>query len=236
MRNILYAVISTILVLTATPSKAAERYVPLTRVAAQSGYVYSWLSAEGAASISRPGMVIVIRPGQNLYQVNDRIETTNSAPRFASHDIYVSRSLAQRIGELARQQTAVLPSQGAQSIKISSVPLQGAVTLDARPLAGSESLVLNGSAPPFLPVTITLLATISRDLPTVIVSRHYIQADAKGRFEATVPIASDYMRGSILKILASSVGAASSATAQVIIGAPNEGVSVPVEQSSGGVK
>src|ERR1700719_3109267 len=92
-----------------SPIQAAQQEVPLARVAASSGLSYSWLAAERAVSLTGPGIVIVIRPGMNLYEVDDlgaidgRVESTASAPRYANNDIYVSTPFAQHISQLARQ-------------------------------------------------------------------------------------------------------------------------------------
>jgi len=53
------------------PIRAAQQELPLARVAASSGLSYSWLAAERAVSLTGPGIVIVIRPGMNLYEVDD---------------------------------------------------------------------------------------------------------------------------------------------------------------------
>lgn len=218
-------------ILVSTQLAAAQREYPLMRVAAQSGYTYSWLSSERAVSLSRPGIVIVIRPGDQIYEVNDRIETTSIAPRYASNDILVSEALARRINELARvaSGSASLGSGGIP-LTITTTPVQGSITLAVRPVPGSEALDISGTAPASVPVTLTLLATVSSDIPTVVVSRHDLQTDRSGHFQTTVSIAPDYLRGSILQVSATSVPGVSSATVQIIPGAPNAAVSVPVER------
>ena len=104
-----------------------------------------------------------------------------------------------------------------------------AVTLSAQPLAGSEALSVNGTAAPGAPVTLTLLATVSQDLPTIIVSRHVVTADQNGTYQARIPIAPAYERGTLLQLFATS-GGQTSQVMRFVVGAPNNGVTVPLEQ------
>jgi hypothetical protein len=101
--------------------------------------------------------------------------------------------------------------------------------VDVRHAQGSEALNVSGHAPAGSPVTITLLATISPDLPTVVVSRHDVQPDASGQFQAVISSAPDYLRGSLLQVVATSAGA-SPASATVTVGPPNPGVTVPFDK------
>jgi hypothetical protein len=105
------------------------------------------------------------------------------------------------------------------------------LTLNVSQHQGAEALDVNGTAPPNVPVTITLLATVSSDIPTIVVSRQDVITDVNGRFGAVVPIASAYERGTILKIVATSLPGAIPASQQFITNAPNAGVSVPLEQT-----
>lgn len=216
---------------------AAQHDVSLASIARSTGLTYTWLGVERAVSLIRNGLVIVVRPGDDEYEVNDRVEVTAQVPHYTAGDIYVSPSLARRIEALARVASAraaaaARANAGPSVAPPPSPPLTGSIALEASPLAGSEAIVVNGQAPQAAPITITLFATLSSDIPTVIVSRHDVQADVNGRFQAIIPIASDYFRGSILKVLATSVPGVSSASAQLIVGPPNAGVSVPVEKAS----
>jgi hypothetical protein len=101
----------------------------------------------------------------------------------------------------------------------------------ARQLQGAEAIDVEGSAPPNAPVTITLLATVSTDVPTIVVSRHDVITDVNGRFGAIIPIASAYERGTILKIVATSLPGIIPTSAQLVINAPNAGANVPLEQT-----
>jgi hypothetical protein len=223
------------------PVWAAQQELPLARVAAAAGLTYSWLSAERAVSLTRPGIVIVIRPGESLYEVNDRVDSTATAPRYAGNDIYVSASFAEHIRQLARQ--AQLRSQATanlqKALEAADTPtaptVSGSITLDVHPLQGSEALLITGQAPPAAPVMITLLATLSSDIPVVVVSRHDIAPDPDGRFQAVVPIAPDFFRGSYLKVLATSVLSVEPASAQVLVGPPNAGLKIPADYQPGSI-
>jgi len=119
---------------------------------------------------------------------------------------------------------------GAASSSTYDRPAQGAITLEARQLQGSEAIDVEGTAPSGAPVTITLLAMLSTDLPTILVSRHDVVTDVNGRFRAVIPAASAYERGTLLRVVATSLPGVRPASAQLVIGAPNAGVSIPLEQ------
>ena len=77
--------------------------VPLAQVAHDANLTYTWLVGTRAVQLNGPGIVLVVRPGDNLYEVNDRVEISADAPHYVSNDIYVSRALANHITHLARQ-------------------------------------------------------------------------------------------------------------------------------------
>lgn len=221
------------------PVWAAQQELPLARVAAEAGLTYNWLSAERAVALTGPGVAIVIRPGQGLYEINDRVESTATAPHYASNDIYVSASLAEHIVQFARQTQlrlrAALQSAYEAAAEPTTPAVSGSITIEVHPLAGSEALVITGQAPPTAPIMITLLATLSSDLPTIVVSRHDISADQSGKFQAIVPIAPDFLRGSYLKVLATSVPSVVSASAEVLVGPPAPGLKVPADPPMGSI-
>jgi hypothetical protein len=242
MRRFLHSIASALIVTAMVcPVAAAQQELPLARVAAQSGFSYSWIGAERAVEISKPGMLIVLRPGQSLFEVNDRIETTAVAPRYANNDLYISQSLANRLAQLARQpeaQARNLMIQRAAAARAEATELSavtGAIKLEVHPLPGSEALIVSGQAPAGVPVTITLFATYSTDLPTVVVSRNDAHPDASGRFSTIVPIAPDYFRGSLMDVLATSLPGVTVATARYVVGPPNDKVLVPATAMSGDV-
>ncbi|TAM76110.1 hypothetical protein EPN44_06675 [bacterium] len=237
MRKLVWPVgIAVALLVMPFAASSAQGDLPLARVAHQSGMSYAWLGVERAVSLTRKGLVIVVRPGANEYEVNDRVEVAAQAPRYAAGDLYVSPVLAKRIETLARSAAKFAASaprvREAGAAMPRTGPLSGQLAIEAQPLAGREAIVVNGQAPQGAPVTITLFGTLSSDLPTVVLSRHDVQADVNGRFQAVIPIASDYVRGSILHVVATSAPGVSPASAQLIVGPPNPQVSVPAEQAS----
>lgn len=246
MRPYRQVVLPAFCLLLSAPCAAAvtEPGVPLATVAREAHLEYAWLSATRAVQLSGPGLVLVVRPGDNVYEVDDRVEVTAVTPRYTSNDIYVSRTLATHITQLAREAYNQLSQQEAQAERIVSEEQQqqagaalmhGTIVLNASPLQGAEALILTGYAPPLAPVRITLLATLSSDLPNVLLSRHDLTAGPDGKFQAIVPIASDYTRNSYIHVLATSLPGVTSASAQVLVQAPNEGIHVPLDDFPGGI-
>ncbi|HET9097166.1 MAG TPA: hypothetical protein VFN37_10920 [Candidatus Baltobacteraceae bacterium] len=213
--------------LSALPAGAQQREAA-ARVAAHSGYAYHWSTQGSVLVLSRPGIVVVLRPGSQVYQVNDHTEVADAAPSYSRGDLYVTPALAGHLEALARR----FSPAAAHSAEILSTdaPAHGSITMEARQLQGAEAIDIEGSAPASAPVTITLLAVVSSDIPTIVVSRHDIVTDVNGRFGAIIPIASAYERGTVLRVVATSSPGVASATAQVVMAAPNNGVTVPLEQ------
>lgn len=198
-------------------------------VAAHSGYTHQWSPQGSVLVLSRPGIVIVLRPGSQVYQVNDHEEVADAAPSYSQGDLYVTPSLAGHLEALARRLSPAA-AHSAENLSITDASARGAITMEARQLQGAEAIDVQGSAPAGLPVTITLLAVFSSDVPTVLVSRHDIVTDVNGRFGAIIPIASAYERGTLLRVVATSSPGVASATKQLVMDAPNSGVTVPLEQ------
>lgn len=203
---------------TAVPARAQS--VSLTTIAAQDGYVFRWLSTERSVSLYQPGLVVVLRPGETLYEVNDHVEYADVAPKAVQADLLVSPLLASRLGRLAAQ---VKPRYTPFS-QVYHATGSGRFDLEARAADGIASIVVNGQAPSSAPVTVTLMADISADLPTIVVSRHDVQPDAQGRFGAILPLAPDFARGTVLRVVATSVSGGTPAEAKVVIGQPNAGI------------
>ncbi len=223
-------------------AEAAPMGVPLASVAARANLQYDWLATERAVQLSGPGLVLVIRPGANLYEVNDHVEVAAIPPVYGANDIYVSAAVARRIAQLASQawlgfsQAQEDMARSALAGNTTVIPeLQGSIVLHVQPLKGQEALLVTGEAPPSVPVRITLLGTLSSDLPNVLLSRNDITSSPAGTFQAIVPIASDYFRNSFIHVLATSVPGVTSASAQILVDAPNAGVVVPAEVQPGGI-
>jgi hypothetical protein len=245
MRPLSQVVLFVLFSLTSTLSGGAaiDQGVPLARVARTARLDYEWLAATRAVQLSGPGIVLVIRPGDNVYEINDRVELTAVPPRYISNDIYVSRALATHITQLARQAWQLQSAQIAQAAseaareRTESIVAEprGTIALSVIPLKGAEALLVSGEAPPAAPVMITLFATLSSDIPNVLLSRHTLTAGPDGKFQAIVPIAPDYMRDTFIHVLATSTPGVTSASAQLLVQASNAGLKVPAEIQPGGI-
>ena len=214
--------------LPALPAGAQTREAAAT-VAAHGGYTYQWSTQGSVLVLSRPGMIVVLRPGSQVYEVNDHDEVADAAPSYSQGDLYVTPSLAAHLEALARR-ISPTAAHSADAQPPAGATAQGSITMEARQLQGAEAISVNGSAPSGVPVTITLLAVVSSDIPTIVVSRNDVVTDANGRFNAIIPIASAYERGTLLRVVATSASGISSATSQLVMDPPNNGVTVPLEQ------
>jgi hypothetical protein len=226
---------------------AQNQGVPLARVARSAHLDYEWLTVNRAVQLSGPGIVLVIRPGDYLYEVNERVEVTDIAPQYESNDIYVSKKLAAHILSLARQAELAQRDKEAQMASAAAAEAnqertdaivgeaRGTIVLSATQLKGAEAVIVTGTAPPSIPVMITLLATLSPELPNVLVNRQTTEAGPDGRFQAIVPIGPDYMRDTFLRVLATSLPGVTSASTQLLVQAPNAGLAIPAESWPGGI-
>jgi hypothetical protein len=201
----------------------------LAAIAQRDGYTLRWLLPDRAVQLYRPGVIIVIRPGARMYEVNDRVEFADAAPFYVNGDMLISTALAARLGHLAASTAVYRPPHTGQFVAHGQATGSGALTLDVRREPGAEALRVSGHAPSSAPVTITLLATISQDLPTVVLSRNDLQPDSNGRFDAAISVAPDYLRDTIVQVLATAPGAM---PAQTVFtpGPPNAGVNVPFDK------
>lgn len=209
---------------------AAERMFSLRSVAAQSGFSYSWLVGEQAAAIERPGVVILVRPGNPLYEVNEVSEFASSAPQSSGNDVLIPDSIARRIRSIARAETSTAILH-VGSLALAQSPVSGALTVHVNTAEGQESVVVNGTGPSSAPVTLTLLTTLSTEIPDVVLSRKDLVIDRSGAFSATISIAPDFMRGSLLTVRATSLDGVAPAQAHLTVGPPNPHFTVPARLS-----
>jgi hypothetical protein len=210
--------------------------VALSRVAAELGYAYAYLGPEDAVSLSRRGVTVLVRPGERLYDVNDRTETMDGvAPHFYQNDLFVSSQFIARLRAIATLYpdgmgggSGVIPA----TYRSSTAAVTGPISLlDVRQIPGTQQLDVSGKTPmPNRPITLTLVGTFSSEIPDTVLSRRQVFADSDGRFRANVPIGSGYMRGAYLTLVASSVPGVASASLRFEVKAPNGDISVPSEQ------
>lgn len=221
--------------LAAAPPAMAGHETPLAKVAADLGFQYSYLGPEDAVSLTKSGVTVVIRPGESLFDVNDRTEAMDgSPPRFSRSDIYISDALLRRLRQISAHYTSLAADH--QITVTTAAPsgygeISGAITgLTFAQAPGKQEVSVGGKAPANAPVTLTLIATLSNELPDVVLSRHELLADVDGTFKTDISIAPGYYRGGILTLVASSVAGVSPAKAHLVMKAPNWSVSVPNDQ------
>jgi hypothetical protein len=226
------------LIFAASPlAVAAAQQIPLEKVAAELGYAYSYLGPEDAVSLTRPGVTVVIRPGERLFDVNDRTEAMDgTAPRFSRSDIYVSGSMVARLRQIAAgypdraRMTPGIPVALERGLTNES-SVTGSITgLSVSQVSGQQEIAVGGKAPANLPITLTLVSTYSTELPDVVISRLQVIAGANGTFETNLSIAPGYFRGSILTLVATSLPGISSAKTRIVMNAPNGTVWIPADQ------
>lgn len=203
--------IAVLIALVAGPWPAqAQAFLSLEHLAQQDGYTMQWLGPERSVCLSRAGTTIVLRPGSVLYDVNSHVETADAAPvATASGDLLVSTRVARRLAALA---TVAPRDRVAPGRAPTAAAASGTIVVIARELGGAHALFVEGSAPQNARVTLTVLAQLAPELPTVLLERRDAQTDVYGRFSAVVTLASDFMPGSLVTVLATGDGLNSGST------------------------
>jgi hypothetical protein len=204
----------------ATPVAVLASGASLQHIAVMDGYTMRWLGPERSVCLSRNGIVVVLRPGTVLYDVNSHEEVADLPPVATGHgDLQISNALATRLNALASESSKTgVTATGRLVIPVVTDP-QGTIVVSAQVIPGRHALSVDGSAPRNARVTLTLFATLAPDLPTVFLRRNELQADINGRFAAVVPLAPDYFSGSSVTLYATSEGVQSAATRVVLDGA-----------------
>jgi hypothetical protein len=209
----------------ATPAVQAAHLTSLMQAASKLGFAYSYLGPEDAVALTKPGVTIVIRPGERLFDVNDRTEAMDgSAPMFSHYDIFITNALLARL----RQISAKYPAQttGDRAIVVqngSSVAnATGSISnLTLVQVPGKQDITAAGKAPGNLPITLTLTAAFSQDVPDVVLSRNEVVSDADGSFKTDLSPAPAFYHGAVITLVASSVSGVSSAKATIVLKSPN---------------
>jgi len=81
-----------------------------------------------------------------------------------------------------------------------------------RHIDGQHALDVSGTAAAGSPVTVTVYAAISSDLPAAFLNTWTIQPGADGHYDLRAPVAGDFFKGTIITVRAESAGSAASAT------------------------
>lgn len=217
----------TLITAVAAPAVASEASIPLARIAAESGYTYAWLASEGAVSLSRPGVVVVLRAGQKLYRAGDRVISADRAPYYDGTDLVVSPAVAANLRLLA-QMFPVPPPPLAPPTQTAAVT--GSLSVEARQVAGRDAIAVSGRGPADAPVYVTLTAEVSRDLPVVVLSRTATRIKPDGTYEADIGITSAPPRETVVIATVTSVNGVKSSSARVVLKAPSPSVTSPLDK------
>lgn len=217
----------TLITAVAAPAAAAETSIPLARIAAESGYAYAWLASEGAVSLSRPGVVVVLRAGQTLYRVGDRVVTADRAPYYDGTDLVVSPAVAAYLRRIAQAFPVSSPPLTPPTL---TAPMTGALSVEARQVAGRDAIAVSGRGPADAPVLVTLTAEISRDLPVVVLSRVATRVKPDGTYGADIGISSAPPRESVVIATVTSVTGVKPSSARVVLKATSPTVSTPLDK------
>jgi len=216
---------------------AQETAYPLSKAAANLGYTYNFLGMQNAATVSRPGLTILVRPGEQIIEVNDRLVSLDSAPQMVGTEIYVPGSLVTRMRELAKQYPLAAERPPERNIVVVAPSVtRGAITIEVHQLSGSFDLAVSGKAPPSVPITLTLIGSLSRDIPDVLLSRSEVASDVDGRFQAVVSPAPGFYSGALLTLVATSLPGVNRASAKFVLHDPNDNASIPGDEYSKNVR
>jgi hypothetical protein len=214
------------------PVSAAGGLVALSHLASELGYNYTWIGSESAVALTRPGVYILVRAGNQLYDVNDAVESTDSSPQYRDNDIYVGPALVTRLRGLA-----VKYAPDAERMSPPDAPpgtpgamVHGALTVAANPTNVSDAVVVSGSGPANEPLTITLWADIARDIPRVLLSRTNTATDASGHFSVAISTAPLIWQKSTLVVSAASVPGVTEAHTSFLLGQPSPKIAHPVDE------
>jgi hypothetical protein len=220
------------LTLVVRPAAAAGDLVPLARLAPQLGYTYTWIAAESAVALTRPGLYVLVRTGNPLYDVNDSIESTAQAPVYRNNDILVGTSLAARLRSLASaaasRSTAAKPLDMGPSV--AAAPIRGTLTVAVVPTDTSDAVIVRGTGPANAPLTITFSADITRDLPRIVLSRTSTETDASGSYSVQISSAPLHMRNSLVLVSATSGPGVTEAHTTYVLGQPSPKIAHPVDE------
>jgi hypothetical protein len=215
---------------------ADDASVPLSKVAADLGYTYSYLGPQNSAELSRYGLVVLIRPGQSRVEINDKVEISRGVPRVVDNDIYVPPSLVSRLRQLATRYPTFAEANPPPAPPAPQPRLQGAIAMTISQIPHSKNLAVRGTAPAGAPITLTLMARVSSDVPDVVVRRDRITVGPEGRFDTVVMTGSaDWDQGYLI-LVATSVSGVEKASAQIVLQPPNGSESVPAETEPNDVR
>jgi hypothetical protein len=149
----------------------------------------------------------------------------SEAPAYENGDLVVPADVVDQLRALAGATPVSRATEGARPGP-TLAQNTGKLTLSARPAVGRAAIVVDGTAPGPVPVTITLAGTMSQDIPDVVLSRVTLATD--GTFHATLAVA-NIPRGSVVTVTATSLPGVPPASARVTVGAPHPDVNTNLD-------
>jgi hypothetical protein len=216
--------------LVCSPVAAADHVVSLTHLAPTLGYTYTWISSESAVALTRPGLYVLIRTGNPLYDVNDSVESTTQVPQYHDNDLFIGTGLTQRLRALAQKYRAHANLGDTETPARSVAAASGSLTLSVAPTGSSDAIVARGTGPANVPLTITLSADIIRDMPRVLLSRTNVQTDDEGKFSVVISTAPLYLQNSLVLVSATSLPGVAEARTSFVLGQTSPAIAHPVDE------
>ncbi|MBC5799127.1 MAG: hypothetical protein GIX03_08085 [Candidatus Eremiobacteraeota bacterium] len=205
--------LATLSVLASSARASADDALSLTRVARQLGFHYSYLPFENAVSLARPGIVVVVRPGDPFFSANERREPVfGMVPEYRQNDVYVSRSFMSEIRGLGQP----FPAPSARLVVQRGPVDQGHVSeLHLSQIPDAPTITVTGTATPGSRIEVVLRAALSASVPIVILDRATAFSDSSGAFATVVSIAPDHWYASRFIVEASGEGDAAPTIAKI---------------------
>src|ERR1700736_702702 len=144
MRRLVSAMLVTTLL--AAPA-TAHTGTPLMRVADGAGYVYSWSASASEVTLSRPGLTIVLRPGNRRYEINDRVVYASEAPVYENGDLVVPADVVTQLRALSAGRTPdARAMEGARTGSVARYAgVSGSLTISAHPVTGRDAITVDGT-------------------------------------------------------------------------------------------
>jgi hypothetical protein len=198
----------------------ADGGIPLAKVARDLGFRYAYLALENGVSLTRAGAVIVVRPGDGFFTINNRREPVyGTIPFYRDNDVVVSHAFEAEIRGLGTPPARVAKRAPAPAIARRAAPApadDGQVrSVGGTFVAAASSVEIVGRATPGTLVTLVLRGDLSEGLPVITIGGTSVVADASGTFEARMSNAPDRFTYTRLFVEAAAPGNVSPITAYV---------------------
>jgi hypothetical protein len=118
------------------------------------------------------------------------------------------------------------PAEPQQSVTAAA---GSSATLVLSQVPGSYHIAVSGKALPSTPLVLTVLGTVSSDVPDILVNRRTVVTDRAGNFNFEVAPAGDYFGEGLMTVVAASPSGTILARGRIVLKIPNAGLSVPNE-------